>query len=386
MQIGTMEIMGTINIENIKTGLTQMKKSFSDIKMEDLSPSVNLDNLKTSFSEINTQSISLADNMSQIGTSASFENINTSLDLTKYSLGGVQTQTKSLAESMKKLGGSVYTEGVTRGLTQMKNSLSSAKVQAKSLFGDMNRLGGSLKGIGKTAAVAGAGFFASLLAAATVAPGIIIGLERMKHSFWRIGMVIGETLAPQMKWLADRVENLASFTESHPIIATTLAVAGFGLLSVKLLSLAHLIPASFGVGSLARGAISGLIGLIGSIPLAPVITIAVIAGGAIATILYIKSLLDSLKRKKEIEIEARGGLPKEAFQQGMIGEGGTMELKPEYGLPIPTTGRGRTAEEAGLIFRESSKSEETTPKLEFPSEINVEQLIINTSNVERASN
>jgi hypothetical protein len=354
MQIGTMEIMGTINIENIKTGITQMKKSFSDIKMEDISPSVNLDNLKTSFTEINTQSISLADNMNRIGTSASFENINTGLDLTKYSLGGVQTQTKSLAESMKKLGGSVYTEGVTRGLTQMKNSLSSAKVQAKSLFGDMSRLGKTVAGMGKTMAVAGVGFLASLIALASVGPQTSVAMERMKFEMFRLGMVADSVVGPAMNKLAD---DFGTFTDIISSGEPWYAIIG-NLISTGL----HLDEVKLAVDAQIKAWKEGQ-------DLGPIKWI--------------------IEVKKKVEEGLEGILPSispEMAENMMWGDQKTRIPRPEEITPIPTTGRGRTAEEAGLIFRESSKSEETTTKLEFPSEINVEQLIINTSNVERASN
>jgi len=239
--------------------------------------------------------------------------------------------------------GTINIENIKSGITQMKNSLESAKVQAKSLFGDMERLGSSVKKVGKTMAVAGTGFLASLTAIATASPGVTSALERTKFEMFRIGLAVGNVLTPAFNKFVDMLGGVADFAENHPW--ATIIIGGIG-------SIASTIIWKLGVGSVARGAITGFISLLASIPTPITIEIMVVAGAAIATILYIKSLLDSLKEKREIEIEARGGFPKEAFEPTMMGEG-TATLKPGYYLPITPSGPGMTPEEAGMIFAEN---------------------------------
>lgn len=225
--------------------------------------------------------------------------------------------------------GTINIENIKSGLTQMKNSLESAKVQAKSLFGDMERLGSSVKKVGKTMAVAGTGFLASLVSLASVGPQTTTAIERIKFETFRLGITADSIVGPAINRLADDFGNLTDIVSSgkpwQEIIYNLASTA------LHFDDLKKAVDAQ--IDAWKKGQDLG--------PITWIIEI-----------------------KKKVEKGLENIFPKitpEIAEEMMWGGQRTRIPRPEEISPIPVSGPGMTPEEAGMIFAENVTIQTSNP-------------------------
>jgi len=227
--------------------------------------------------------------------------------------------------------GTINIENIKSGINQMKNSLESAKVQAKSLFGDMERLGSSVKGIGKTMAVAGTGFLASLVSLASVGPQTTTAIERIKFETFRLGITADSVVGPTINKLANDFGTLTDIVSSnkpwYEIISNLVSTA----LHFDELKKAMDVQ----IDAWKKGQ-----------DLGPIIWV--------------------IEIKKKVEEGLENILPKititpETAEEMMWGGQRTMSSKLGEISSITTSGPGMTPEEAGMIFAENVTIQTSNP-------------------------